>query len=154
MNLVKQTALAALVLISVGLLGAVQAQEHAYRLSDREMRELLSRIDKQAEKFRGSLKSALNHSRFDDSKTEDRINDFVKGFESATERLKHQYNEKRSASGEAEEVLNRAGRINEFMERHHLSPKAESDWAALRSNLDELASAYNVSWSWTERHER
>jgi hypothetical protein len=133
-----------------GLAGNVRAQE-PYRLSEREMKDLLSRIDKQSEVFRGSLKRAMNHSRFDDTKAEDRINDFVKGFSEATERLKHRYSDKRTASADVEEVLNRAARIDDFMTRHQLSPRAESDWAALRTNLDALAEAYNVSWSWTDR---
>jgi len=31
-----------------------------------------------------------------------------------------------------------------------LSPRAEGDWADLRKNLDSLADAYSVTWSWTE----
>jgi hypothetical protein len=149
MNLLKRSIATALVLL-VGLAGVAAAQS-VYRLSEKEMKDLLSRIDKQAEKFRGSLKSALNHSDIDHSKQEDRINDFVKGFEQATERLKDHYNKKNSASADVEEVLRRAARIDSFMERHRLSPRAESDWAALRQSLDTLAEAYNVSWSWSER---
>ena len=149
MKLIKHSFVAGMVLL-IGLAGSVAAQ-NPYRLSEKEMKDLLARIDKQAERFRGSLKSALNHSRLDDTKQEDRINDFVKGFEEATERLKHRYGEKNSASSDVEEVLRRAARIDNFMERHHLSPRAESDWAALRQNLDALADAYGVTWSWTER---
>ena len=149
MKIMKITVVAAMVLL-IGLAGNVRAQE-AYRLSEREMKDLLSRIDKQSEAFRGSLKHAMNHSRLDDTKSEDRINDFVKGFEGATERLKHRYGDKNSASTEVEEVLRRAARIDDFMTRHHLSPRAESDWAALRASLDSLAEAYSVSWSWTDR---
>jgi Rad3-related DNA helicase len=148
MNMIKHSFVATMLLL-IAVAGSVAAQS-AYRLSEKEMKDLLSRIDKQAETFRGSLKQALNHSRFDDSKEEDRINDFVKRFEQATERLKHHYDEKSSASSDVEEVLNRAARIDDFMERHHLSPRAASDWAALRQNLDALAEAYNVSWNWTE----
>jgi hypothetical protein len=149
MNL-RKFSLVGVMLLLTGLAGGVAAQS-AYRLSEKEMKDLLSRIDKQAATFRSSLKTALNHSRFDDTKEEDHINDFVKGFEQATERLKHHYDEKSSASSDVEEVLRRAARIDVFMERHHLSPRAESDWAALRQNLDALADAYGVSWSWTER---
>ncbi len=149
MNLIKYSLVGA-VLLLIGLAGSVAAQS-PYRLSEKEMKDLLSRIDKQAATFRGSLKTALNHSRFDDTKEEDHINDFVKGFEQATERLKHHYDEKSSAASDVEDVLRRAARIDGFMERHHLSPRAESDWAALRQNLDALADAYSVSWSWTER---
>ena len=149
MNMLKRSIVVAMVLL-IGLAGGVAAQS-VYRISEKEMKELLSRIDKQAEKFRGSLKSALNHSDIDHSKQEDRINDFVKGFEEATERLKHHYGDKNTASSDVEEVLKRAARIDSFMERHHLSPRAESDWAALRKSLDTLAEAYTVSWSWSER---
>lgn len=149
MYLLKRTIVTAMVLL-IGLSAAVAAQS-VYRLSEKEMKDILSRIDKQAATFRDSLKSALDHSDIDDSKQEDRINDFVKGFEKATERLKHRYNDKNTASSDAEEVLRRAARIDSFMERHDLSTRAESDWAALRQSLDTLAQAYNVTWNWTER---
>jgi len=149
MKIMKLTIVFGVVLLAA-LAASVRAQE-PYRVSEREMKDLLSRIDKQAEVFRGSLKRAMNHSSLDDTKAEDRINDFVKGFSEATERLKHRYGDKHTASADVEEVLNRAARIDDFMTRHQLSPRAESDWAALRSNLDSLADAYNVSWSWTDR---
>jgi DNA repair exonuclease SbcCD ATPase subunit len=109
---------------------------------------LLERIEKGAESFRSSLKDALGDSRFDDTKSEDRINDFVKEFESATDRLEDRFDDDRSATGAVEEVLRRASSIDNFMLRHRLSPRAQSDWAGLRRNLDELAQAYNVAWSW------
>ena len=149
MNPLNRSFVTAIVLL-IGLAGSVAAQS-VYRLSEKEMKDLLSRIDKQAETFRGSLKSALDHSEIDHSKQEDRINDFVKGFEEATGKLKHHYNDKNTASSDVEEVLRRAARIDSFMERHQLSPRAEGDWAALRQSLDSLAEAYSVSWSWNER---
>ena len=149
MKIMRITVVAAMVLL-IGLAGNIRAQE-PYRLSEREMKDLLSRIDKQSEIFRASLKRAMNHSRLDETKAEDRINDFIKGFTEATERLKHRYSDKRTASADVEEVLNRAARIDEFMTRHQLSPRAESDWAALRTNLDSLAEAYGATWSWTDR---
>jgi hypothetical protein len=146
MKPIKQS-LAAVLILLIGLAGSLAAQG-PFRLSENQMKDLLKRMDKQAATFRSSLKHALEHSRFDDSKAEDRINDFVKGFEEATERLKHKYNDKSSASSEVEEVLRRAARIDGFMTRHQLSDRAERDWAGLRRNLDLLAEAYNVSWNW------
>lgn len=149
MNVFKRIFSTALILI-VGLATSVAAQS-LYRISEKEMKDLLSRIDKQAAAYRSSLKDSLDHSRIDDSKEEDRINDFVKGFEKATERLKDRYNDKNTASAEVEEVLRRAARIDSFMDRYDLSSRAESDWSALRQNLDTLAEAYSVSWSWSDR---
>ena len=138
----------AVAIFSIAIGGSVQAQ-HAFRLSEKEMRDLLKRIDKQSETFRSSLKEALDHSRFDDTKAEDRINDFVKDFEKASDRLKERFNDKRSASTEVEDVLRRAARIDDFMTRHRLDTRSQSDWAALRTSLDALAEAYNVEWNWT-----
>ena len=152
MNSIKRSLTIAMILL-IGLATSAVATQSVYRISEKEMKDLLARIDKQAGEFRGSLKSALNHSDIDHSKQEDRINDFVKEFENATEKLKHHYSDKNTAAGDIEEVLTRAARIDSFMERHHLSPRAESDWAALRKSLDTLADAYQVSWNWSEhRH--
>ena len=148
MNSIKRSLTIVMILL-IGLSTSAAAQS-VYRISEKEMKDLLARIDKQTEEFRGSLKSALNHSDIDHSKQEDRINDFVKEFENATEKLKHHYSDKNTASADVEEVLTRAARIDSFMERHHLSPRAESDWAALRKSLDTLADAYQVSWNWSE----
>jgi len=137
--------------ILIMCLAPVAKAQHAYRLSEKEMENLLSRIEKQADKFKGSLKDALNHSRLDDTKREDRINDHVKHFEEATDRLKHSFGEHRSAADQAEEVLRSAERIDDFMIRHELTRRAQDEWMDLRRNLDELAVAYNVSWHWRDR---
>jgi hypothetical protein len=149
MNSIKRSFTAAMILL-MGLIGTAATQT-VYRISEKEMKDLLERIEKQAGNYRGSLKSALNHSDIDHSKQEDRINDFVKAFEEATEKLKHHYSDKNTASADVEEVLTRAARIDNFMERHHLSPRVESDWAALRKSLDTLADAYAVTWSWDQK---
>ena len=149
MNSIKRSFTAVMILL-IGLISTANTQT-VYRISEKEMKDLLERIEKQAGNFRGSMKSALNHSAIDHSKQEDRINDFVKAFDESTEKLKHHYSDKNTASADVEEVLTRAARIDSFMERHHLSPRAESDWAALRKSLDALAEAYSVTWSWDQK---
>ncbi|HSE98376.1 MAG TPA: hypothetical protein VLD57_08950, partial [Blastocatellia bacterium] len=129
-------------------LGTAQAQR-AYRLSEEQMKELLKRIEKGADSYRNSLKDALGESRFDDTRAEDDINRFVRDFESATDQLESRYDDNRSASDTVREVLRRASSIENFMLRHRLTERAQSDWSYLRRNLDELAAAYNVAWNWT-----
>ena len=134
--------------VLLSLAADVQGQ-HAYRRTEKEMKELLERIERGAGKFRHSLNGALDHSRLDHSKAEDRINDFVKRFDQATDRLKSRFDDDRSAASVVEDVLRRASEIDGFMRRHELRSDAQSDWADLRRNLDELAAAYSVSWDWT-----
>jgi hypothetical protein len=140
--------MAVLAVISLAGLFSIAQAQRPYRLTEREMKNLLERIEKGADKFRDSLEDALDDTRLDGTRREDRINDFVKDFEAATDRLKDRFDDDRSAAGAAEQVLSRAASIDNFMMRHRLSSRAQSDWAYLRRNLDELARAYNVSWSW------
>ena len=131
------------------LVGPVTAAaQQPYRLSEKQMENLLERIEKGADTFRDSLKNALGQSRYDDTRSEDNINQFVKDFESATDQLEGRFNDHRSASANVLEVLSRAASIENFMLRHRLTPRAHNDWAYLRRNLDELAAAYNVAWNW------
>lgn len=135
-------------LLLVGMITAAQAQV-SYRLSEKEMESLLARIEQGADRFRSSLAQNLDVSRFDDTKAEDNINQFIKEFEGATDRLKGRFDEDQSAATDVEDVLRRASRIDDFMTAHAMNPRAQNDWLALRRDLDELARAYNVSWNWT-----
>src|SRR6266508_4655910 len=126
----------------------ITALGQAYRLNDKELEKLISRIEKQSDKFRSSLDSALDKSRFNGTRREDDINAFVKDFYSETKRLHDRFDSHKSTGSDVQTVLDRAMRIDDFMRHHRLSGKAQTEWSALKSNLDELARVYNVSWQW------
>jgi hypothetical protein len=117
-------------------------------MSEQEMKDLLSSIEKGADRYKDSLNRALDVSRFNNSKTEDNINQFIKDFEDATDRLQARFDDDQSASGLVETVLNRAALIHNFMVRNQLTVRAQEDWARLRGKLDQLALAYHVRWNW------
>jgi hypothetical protein len=120
----------------------------AYRVNDKQVESLLERIENDANRFRASLDAALDRSRLDDTNAEDTINQFVKDFEAATDRLEDRFNEKTTASGDVENVLKRAAFIDRFMKRHLLNVGVQSDWSRLRLDLDQLSHAYRVTWNW------
>ena len=119
-----------------------------YRINDKEVEKIIRRIEQQSDRFRSSLDSALDKSRFNGTRREDDINSFIKDFYEQTKRLRHQFDSHKSAAPDVQAVLERAARIDEFMSRNRLSGKAQEDWSTLKTYLDELASAYNVSWRW------
>jgi len=119
-----------------------------YRINDKEVEKIIRRIEQQSDRFRSSLDSALDRSRFNGTRREDDINSFIKDFYEQTKRLRHQFDSHKSAAPDVQAVLERASRIDEFMSRNRLSGKAQDDWSTLKTYLDELASAYNVSWRW------
>jgi hypothetical protein len=137
-------------LCSVLLVSISQAQVtgQPYRVSDKDVERILRRIEQQSDRFRSSLDASLDRSRLNSTNREDDINSFVKDFYDQTKRLRDRFDDRQSTSPDVEAVLDRAARIDDFVRRSRLSSKAQEDWSTLKSNLDELASAYNVSWRW------
>jgi DNA mismatch repair ATPase MutS len=119
-----------------------------YRLSDKEVERILHRIEQQSGKFRDSLDSALDRSRLNSTDREDDINAFIKEFDQQMRRLHDRFDERKSVPADVQAVLDRAARIDSFMRRRALTEGAQSEWSALRANLDQLAEAYSVAWRW------
>jgi hypothetical protein len=119
-----------------------------YRIDDKEVRNMIRRIEQQSDKFRGSLDSALDKSRFNGSTREDDINSFVKDFYEQTKHLHDQFERHKSTAPDVQTVLDRAARIDGFMRRYPLTPRAQEDWAGVKTYLNDLAGAYNVGWQW------
>ena len=147
-----------LLLISIVFAGATvpaaaQVVGQPYRLSDKDVEKIIKRIENQSDKFRSSLDSALDKSRFNGSSREDDINAFVKAFYEETKRLRNHFDAHKSTAPDVESVLQRAARIDGFMRRYPLSSRAQDEWSTLRTYLDELAQAYNVGWQWSDYRE-
>jgi len=120
------------------------------RLNDKDVEKILKRVEQQSDHFKSSLNSALDKSRLNGSHREDDINSFVKDFYQETKRLRDRFDSHKATAPDVSAVLERAARIDEFMLRNPLSSRAQDDWSTLKSNLDELSAAYNVSWRWGE----
>lgn len=121
-----------------------------YRITDKEVEELIHRIESQSDTFRHSLDSALDRSRLNNTRREDDINAFVKEFYKETKRLHDNFDHHKSTANDVRTVLDRAAQIDQFMRRNRLRNDREAlrDWAQLRTLLDELAGVYNVTWRW------
>jgi len=124
--------------------------ELPYRVSDKQVEELIHRIETQSDVFRKSLDSALDQSRLDGTRREDDINAFVKEFYKETKQLHEHFDSHKSTTGDVQTVLNRAAQIDQFMRRNRLKRdrEAQREWLELRAQLDELARLYNVNWRW------
>jgi archaellum component FlaC len=124
--------------------------ELPFRVDDKQVEELIHRIEAQSDVFRKSLDSALDQSRLDGTRREDDINSFIKEFYNETKRLHDHFDAHKSTASDVQTVLNRAAQIDQFMRRNRLQRdrEAQREWLELRAQLDELARLYNVSWRW------
>lgn len=126
-----------------------QAQVRAYRVSDRQVKTLINRIETRTDTFRNQLNRSLDRSSLNGTSSEDAVNSYVAGFESATDRLRSRFDARQSAATDVEEVLNRANFINAFMFQNRLDSSVQTQWVLVRNDLNLLASYYNIRWDWT-----
>jgi len=130
------------------LLGSIP-QLHAQRPWFRgNVIDIIRQLESDTDRFKSSLDKALDRGRLNGTRTEDEINNFVKHFEEATDRLRDRAEDREHAPGAAREVLNRGRAINRFMSTHHLEAGAEGDWSRVRNDLSRLANAYYIRWRW------
>jgi hypothetical protein len=128
-------------LTGVGVIAAAQP-----RVSDQQVRGLLSRIDTGTDSVRAGLDRAVDRSRINGSLTKADVNQSLKDFKQATDRLHAGVNDRQIGTANVEDVLKRASSIDHFMTANSLDASAQRAWHDLRRNLDELARAYDVIW--------
>ena len=112
------------------------------------VRQIIRNIETDTDTFKSSLDRALDHSSLDGTRAEDDINEYVKQFEHATDKLKDKAEDQQYAPNLAREVLIRGRSINTFMRKHQLSQDANNDWARVRDDLTLLARGYKINWRW------
>jgi hypothetical protein len=125
---------------------AAAAQIGGYRAT--QVRNLLTRIETRTDAFSREVQTALDRSPLNSTTREDRITDFITDFENATDALRRSFDTNRNVNAEVTEVLERATFVNRFMTRNRLTVRAESQWNAIRADLNTLARYYSVSWDW------
>lgn len=129
--------------------GIAAAAQQPTRSRDEQVKDLLKRIEKRTDTFRSSFHQAIDRNPINSSRAEDQINQAVKDFEQAADRLRDRVDDRESGAADVEEVLSRASLIDSFMMRNQLDASAEDDWQDLRQDLDELAHVYGVTGNWT-----
>lgn len=148
-----RTKLLLIMILSLGwaaILGTQTAQAQIYRsrASVRQIDNVLRRIENRTDMFKRDMQTALDQSTVNNTNREDRIADFIRDFETATDALRSRFDARQNVTAEVNEVLNRATFIDRFMNRNQLSARAEADWASLRSDLNTLAGYYSIAWDW------
>jgi hypothetical protein len=126
-------------------------QLRPYRVTDTQVRSLLSRIESNTDIFRNRLNNALDTSAINGSRREDDVVQYVSDFEQATDRLQQNFNARNVNTPDVEEVLSRATVIDNFMKSRRLNTSVQNQWTTLRTDLNTLAGYYRVSWNWNNQ---
>jgi hypothetical protein len=130
----------------------VQAQLRPYRVNDRQVQVLISRIETGADTFRRQVDRNLDRSTMNGTRTEDNLTSYLTDFENATDSLRRRFDARTSTTADVQEVLNRASMIENFVRDNRLSTNAQRQWTLVKTDLDTLATYYSIRWDWTARN--
>ena len=134
----------AVILLTTGL--TAHAQRRATRNSDRQVGPILQRIENHTQDFRNSISASPDHSRRNGARREENLNEFVSEFGDATARFRERYDDRQAVAADAQELIDCASSIDNYMRYRQLNARARRDWGNLRLDLDQLARYYKVSW--------
>ena len=120
----------------------------SFRLSENELTQLIQQIENGGDKFRVSLSDAFDRRPYDRTRSEGNMNDALRGFKKATDQIRIRFDARQLVSDDVQRLLDQAQPIENFMRANALTEGARDDWSTLRTNLNLLANAYNISPSW------
>lgn len=116
-----------------------------YDRYNRTLRDAARRVSDRSRDFQRHIDAALDRSRYDDTRREDRINDMANDFRNAANALRNEVGDGRNinrGADEAQRLLQIGSRIDRFVARARLDSRAASDWSQIRQDLRVIADAY------------
>ena len=125
--------------------GATFAEAQTYRGTFRSVRQLILRIDNRTDVFRNTLDSQTQSNIY--GTPGERVDNLAQDLDTAVEQLRLRFDQRQSTTADVQEVLNRAALIDRlFTARNVRNAAVVRSWANLRTDLNQLASVYNLSW--------
>lgn len=137
--------LVAVLAISAGSTLA-QAQRQPYKGTTRSVRQLILRIETRTGVLRNSL-NAQSQTGVYANRSEENLDNLIQDVTTAVNQLKERFDRRESTAADAQEVLNRAARLDRVFARRSTRGVATTrNWTSLRADLNQLGIVYNVSW--------
>jgi hypothetical protein len=115
-----------------------------YVLPDRELDQLIRRIENGGDALRSSLTDAFDQTHYDSTRSEGSMDDSVRRFKKATDQLRNHFDTKQLVASDVEGLIGFATPLERFMRDNKVTDRAQGDWSRLRADLNTLASAFNV----------
>jgi hypothetical protein len=119
------------------------------RYDERYLRDSIHRLDRLAKDFERDLDRALDHSRVDGTRREDRINAQGHDFRRAVSDLKSRFGNGRDLSrsrNEAERVLQEAQQFNRLGRSGAIDNRVASEWSQIQQELRIISDTYGISY--------
>lgn len=123
---------------------SAQAQRRATSGTNPSVRQIVLRIENRTNLFRNSVRVWSQRNSTQVYGNED-INLFVRDFDDSVRTLRDRVDRRQATSADAQEVLNRAARVDQFMRSRTLDVRSENQWSTLRGDVNQLANLYSIA---------
>ena len=114
-----------------------------------QLRQLVQRIDNRTATFSRYLRQDLNQRDVNDRSSLDRVRQQLSSFETSIAQVRDRVNTRQISSSDVSALLDNAAFLNRYIANRQLSYQTENSWSQLKPDLDSLASAFNLSASWS-----
>ncbi len=143
MKPIRKAAFKAL-LVGLVLAGLATSGMAQFGTNDATIRDLVRRIETRTDSLQRAVQNASDRNSY---RVED-LNRAISDFEAATNQLDRRLASRRANSSDVRTVLDRAATIDNFFASNRIGSGTGREWQALRADLDQLASYYNLSTNW------
>src|SRR5690348_10677155 len=133
-----------LALLTAGMTTSAMAQFG--NANDSAARDVVRRIQTRTDSLQRAVQNAAdrNNYRVDD------VNRLILDFENAANQLDRRLGSRRgNNTADAQTLLDRGAQIDTFFANNRLGGGSRREWQAIRTDLDQLASYYNLSTNWS-----
>lgn len=145
---VMMGALALLMLVVVSAPAEAQFRRNRGRgYTKAQVEQIIRRLENQSDRFVQSFDHALDESRADGTRREDNLNQRARDLENAMDSLRQEFDRTdryMDTRSQVSNVLSVADDINRAVRRRSLRNNTERLWSRVRSELNSLASVYNL----------
>src|ERR1051325_5408764 len=117
-------------------------------LTDIQLRQLIQRIDSRTTTFSRNFRYDLNRQNTND-RSLDQARQQVSSFETAVVQIRNRVNTRQITSSDVNDLLQSAAFLNNYIQNRRLGYQTQNSWSPLRTDLDQLASAFNIAWNWS-----
>src|SRR5262249_55516210 len=131
-----------LALVTAGMATMSMAQ---FSTNDSTIRDVVQRIQTRTDSLQRAVQNAAdrNNYRVDDIKR------MILDFENAANQLDRRLSSRLPSTADAQTLLDRGAQIDTFFVNNRLGGGSRREWQAIRTDLDQLASYYNLSPRWS-----
>lgn len=117
----------------------------AERLTDKDVKALIERIDNERDRFEDQLDGEVKHSILRGPGGEVHVERFLDDLQENVKKLKERFSSEYAASAEVTAVLRQGGDISRFIATKPPNFDGASEWSRLAASLSQLAAVYGTS---------